>query len=281
MNGNYTRKKAIFLVGDGNNAKGTFQVMLSNLIGFDNVASLKVNEFDHDFKLGVLEGKTLVIGDDVPVGVNIEDSSNFNSVVTGDSVLVNIKNKQPFRTVYRCTVIQSTNGMPRFKNKTGGTNRRLLIVPFNADFNGEKENPDIKEKYLNDKKVLEYILYKAINLDFKKFIIPQVSAKMLEEYKQDNDPVYDFKVVEFDTWNVDKVAQVVVYYRYKLFCENSGYRPLSERKFYKTFEQHLSKKWKKDRARYYSVADLQNKVGHFEPTLLPHGELKQSYIKVV
>ncbi|MBF0737418.1 DNA primase [Staphylococcus arlettae] len=281
LNGNYTRKKAIFLVGDGNNGKGTFQVMLSNLIGFDNVASLKVNEFDHDFKLGVLEGKTLVIGDDVPVGVNVEDSSNFNSVVTGDSVLVNIKNKQPFRTVYRCTVIQSTNGMPRFKNKTGGTNRRLLIVPFNADFNGDKENTDIKEKYLKDKKVLEYILYKAINLDFKKFIIPQVSSKMLEEYKQDNDPVYDFKVVEFDTWNVDKVSQAIVYYRYKLFCENSGYRPLSERKFYKTFEQHLSKKWRKDRARYYSVADLQNKVGYFEPTLLPNGEPRQSYIKVV
>lgn len=279
LNGNYTRKKAIFLVGDGNNGKGTFQVMLSNLIGFDNVASLKVNEFDHDFKLGVLEGKTLVIGDDVPVGVNVEDSSNFNSVVTGDSVLVNIKNKQPFRTVYRCTVIQSTNGMPRFKNKTGGTNRRLLIVPFNADFNGNKENTDIKEKYLKDKKVLEYILYKAINMDFKKFIIPQVSAKMLEEYKQDNDPVYDFKVVEFDTWNVDKIPKSVVYFRYKIFCENSGYHALSERKFYKSFNQYLSKSWIEDRARFYSVADLQNKVGHFEPTLLPHGDLKRAYIK--
>ncbi|MCE4976606.1 nucleoside triphosphatase [Staphylococcus hominis] len=278
LNGNYTRKKAIFFVGDGNNAKGTFQVMLSNLIGFDNVASLKVNEFDQEFKLGVLEGKTLVIGDDVPVGVNIEDSSNFNSVVTGDSVLVNIKNKQPYRTVYRCTVIQSTNGMPRFKNKTGGTNRRLLIVPFNANFNGAKENPDIKEKYLNNRKVLEYILYKAINLDFKKFIVPQVSAKLLEEYKQDNDPVYDFKVTEFDTWKVDKVPKSVVYYRYKVFCENSGYHALSERKFYKSFNQYLSKNWIEDRKRFYSVADLQSKVGYFESTLVPSGELKRAYI---
>lgn len=278
LNGNYTRKKAIFLVGGGNNAKGTFQTLLSNLIGFINVANLKVNEFDHEFKLGVLEGKTLVIGDDVPVGVNIEDSSNFNSVVTGDSVLVNIKNKQPYRAVFRCTVIQSTNGMPRFKNKTGGTNRRLLIVPFNADFNGMKENPDIKEKYLNNKEVLEYVLYKAINLDFKKFIVPQVSAEMLEEYKQDNDPVYDFKVTEFDTWKIDKVPKAVVYFRYKVFCENSGYRALSERKFYKAFNQYLSKNWDEERARFYSVADMQNKVGYFEPTLVPNGELKRSYI---
>ncbi|MDE1710054.1 phage/plasmid primase, P4 family [Staphylococcus cohnii] len=278
LNGNYTRKKAIFLVGDGNNAKGTFQTLLTNLIGFDNVASLKVNEFDQEFKLGVLEGKTLVIGDDVPVGVNIEDSSNFNSVVTGDPVLVNIKNKQPYRTVFRTTVIQSTNGMPRFKNKTGGTNRRLLIVPFNADFNGTKENPDIKEKYLADKKVLEYVLHKAINLNFNKFILPRVSAELLEEYVQDNDPVYDFKVTEFDKWNVDKVPKTIVYYRYKFFCERSGYKPLSEREFCKSFERYLGKNWKVDKPRYYSVNDLQAKVGHFDPTLLPHGEQKQSYI---
>lgn len=278
LNGNYTRKKAIFLVGDGNNGKGTFQNLLSNLIGFDNVASLKVNEFDQEFKLGVLEGKTLVIGDDVPVGVNIEDSSNFNSVVTGDSVLVNIKNKQPYRAVFRTTVIQSTNGMPRFKNKTGGTNRRLLIVPFNADFNGTKENADIKEKYLCDKNVLEYVLHKAINLEFDKFIEPRISAKMLEEYKQDNDPVYDFKVTEFDEWKIEKVPKSVVYYRYKNFCEHSGYRPLSERKFYKSFENYLSTHWKVEKPRYYSVNELQSKIGYFEPTLLPHGEQKQSYV---
>ncbi|MEB8097767.1 phage/plasmid primase, P4 family [Staphylococcus xylosus] len=278
LNGNYTRKKAIFLVGDGNNAKGTFQTLLTNLIGFDNVASLKVNEFDQEFKLGVLEGKTLVIGDDVPVGVNIEDSSNFNSVITGDPVLVNIKNKQPYRTVFRTTVIQSTNGMPRFKNKTGGTNRRLLIVPFNADFNGAKENPYIKEKYLADKKVLEYVLHKAINLNFNKFIVPRASAELLEEYIQDNDPVYDFKVTEFDKWKIDKVPKTVVYYKYKIFCERSGYRPLSERKFCKSFEHYLDKSWKVERPRYYSVNDLQVKVGHFEPTLLPHGEQKISYV---
>lgn len=278
LNGNYTRKKAIFLVGDGNNAKGTFQELLINLVGFSNVTSLKVNEFDHDFKLSSLEGKTLVIGDDVPVGVNIEDSSNFNSVVTGEAVNVNVKNKQGYTTVYRCTVIQSTNGMPRFKNKSGGTNRRLLIVPFNADFNGTKENPDIKEKYLADKKVLEYVLHKAINLNFNKFKLPRVSSEMLEEFKQDNDPVYDFKVTEFDNWEIESVPKTVVYSRYKIFCEYSGYRPLSERKFCRSFEVYLGKAWEVGRPRYPSVERLQKKIGYFDPTLLKKGDQKISYV---
>ncbi|MDN8943458.1 phage/plasmid primase, P4 family, partial [Staphylococcus aureus] len=104
-----------------------FQELLSNVIGYSNIASLKVNEFDERFKLSVLEGKTAVIGDDVPVGVYVDDSSNFKSVVTGDPVLVEFKNKPLYRATFKCTVIQSTNGMPKFKDKTGGTLRRLLI----------------------------------------------------------------------------------------------------------------------------------------------------------
>lgn len=86
-----THVKSNILVGNGNNGKGTFQELLSNVIGYSNIASLKVNEFDERFKLSVLEGKTAVIGDDVPVGVYVDDSSNFKSVVTGDPVLVEFK----------------------------------------------------------------------------------------------------------------------------------------------------------------------------------------------
>ena len=51
--------------------------------------------------------------------------------------------------------------MPKFKDKTGGTLRRLLIVPFNANFNGIKENLKIKEDYIKNQQVLEYVLYKS------------------------------------------------------------------------------------------------------------------------
>nr|WP_275590126.1 MULTISPECIES: phage/plasmid primase, P4 family [unclassified Mammaliicoccus] len=268
MNGNYTRKKAIFLVGDGNNGKGSFQQLLSNLIGFNNIASLKANEFEHEFKLSVLEGKTAVIGDDVPVGIIIEDSSNFKSVVTGDSVLVNVKNKQPYRAEFRCTVIQSSNGMPKFKDKTGGNNRRLLIVPFQADFNGLIENVDIKEKYLKDEQVLEYVLYKAIHLDFDKFITPKASQEMLELYKQDNDPVYDFKLNVFDEWNVRRVPKYIVYGFYKIFCQDNGYYPLSDRKFHRQFRGYLNDSWDCDARSKISWEELIDHIGDLDTNRL-------------
>ena len=243
LNGNYTRRKAIFLIGEGNNGKGTFQELITNLVGLKNVASLKVNEFDQRFRLSVLEGKTVVIGDDVPVNVYIDDSSNFNSVVTGDVVSVEQKNRQPYETRYKCTIIQSTNGMPKFRNKTDGTIRRLVIVPFNANFNGKVENTRIKTEYIKDKEVLEYVLHKAINMDFEDFDIPRVSMNELELFKQDNDPVLDFKVSVFDEWTITKVPKCVVYDLYKKFCDDNGYRHLSERQFNKQFKSYLGNEW--------------------------------------
>ncbi|MBU6130496.1 DNA primase [Staphylococcus aureus] len=246
LNGNYTRKKAIFLVGDGNNGKGTFQELISQVIGEENIASLKVNEFDERFKLSVLEGKTAVIGDDVPVGVYVDDSSNFKSVVTGDPVLVEFKNQPLYRATFKCTVIQSTNGMPSFKDKTSGTLRRLLIVPFNANFNGQSENFKIKDQYVKNQKVLEYVLYRAINMGFDTFDVPDASHKMLDLYKQDNDPVYEFKINVFDEWLLRKIPKYIVYGFYKEFCKNNGYFPISERKFHKQFKSYLSDDWKTD-----------------------------------
>lgn len=256
LNGNYSRKKAFFLVGDGNNGKGTLQELIINLIGLKNIAALKVNQFEERFQLSTLEGKTAVIGDDVPANVYIDDSSNFNSVTTGDVVQVEFKNKQPYNAIFRCSVIQSTNGMPKFRNKTDGTIRRVVIVPFNANFNGKVEDFKIKDEYIKDEKVLQYVLHKAINMDFEKFDIPKSSSIELEKFKQDNDPILDFKLTVFDDWNINKAPKYVVYGFYKEFCSDNGYKPVSNRMFYRQFEKHLGGGWDTDKQARFPKGSL-------------------------
>lgn len=243
LNGNYTRKKSIFLLGEGNNGKGTFQDLLINLIGFKNVASLKVNEFDERFKLSLLEGKTVVIGDDVQAGVKIDDSSNFNSVVTGDSVQVEQKNKPMYNTVYRCAVIQSTNGMPTFKNKTTGTLRRLIIVPFNADFNGEQENFAIKETYIKTKEVLEYVLYKAINLDFERFSVPGAAEQQLKEFEIDNNNIYEFYTYYMKDNEIKTFPKFYLHNLFAKFAKNNNYDFVPIRKFFKELAKITGNEW--------------------------------------
>lgn len=118
VNGNVSHQKAIMLVGNvfGNNGKGTFQQLLINLVGQNNYATMRVEEFDIRFQLSRLEGKTLVIGDDISPEY-IEHSSNFNSVITNDPVTIEHKGKDAYPRQLFCTVIQSCNEMPRFQKK--------------------------------------------------------------------------------------------------------------------------------------------------------------------
>lgn len=235
LNGNYTRKKAIFLYSEnGSSGKGTFQRLIQNLVGANNIGSLKVNQFDERFKLAMLAGKTVCIGDDIPPDVYIKDSSNFNSVVTGDPVTIEFKGRDGYTATLRCTVIQSCNGLPNFHNK-GGTMRRIVIVPFNNQFTGSSDNWKIKDDYLARQDVLEYVLYRALQLNFERFSIPKSSIQALKEFEQDNDPLVGFKESFFDQQEVTKIPTYYLYSFYKQYCKDNSFRPIGQAKFTRRF----------------------------------------------
>lgn len=257
LNGNFSRRKSIWLVGSGNNGKGTYQALIKNLVGAKNVATLKLPDFQGRFNLSMLEEKTVCIGDDVPAGFYIDDSSNFNSVVTGDDVMVEEKNKPAYSTNFQMTVIQSTNGMPKIHNKTEGTYRRIVIVPFSANFKGQGDNWKIKDEYIKNKSVLEYVLYQAINLDFERFTIPKESENLMSDYRQVNDPLVDFKENVFNSLNLNKIPFYIVYGYYKDFCHDNNFQPMSKIKFSKEFESLLGDGWSKY-SKKYSKGEINN-----------------------
>ena len=191
INPNHTREKMAILYGEGNNGKGTFQAMLTNLIGIENISTLTPHDFSGEFKLEMLQGKVCNIGDDIS-NKYLDDVSNLMSIVTGDPVAVNRKGKSVITARFKLLNIFSANKLPKVRNKSQGAYRRLLIIPFNADFNGQVQDRRIKEEYLKNKIILEYILYKALHLDFEKFSTTKATDEMLEEYKEDNDYLYSF-----------------------------------------------------------------------------------------
>lgn len=186
INPNYTRKKIGFLVGaSGNNGKGTYQMLLVNLIGKKNVSTLKPNEFSEKFKTAQIIGKVCNIGDDIG-DAYLDDISNLMSIATGDGITVEEKGQKAFSIYTRAFCLFSGNSLPRARNKTGWI-RRMLIIPFNADFSGTVENSDIKEKFVSDKNVLEYVLFRALNLEFEQFSKSKAVEDALREYNKHND----------------------------------------------------------------------------------------------
>ncbi len=275
LNGNYTRRKAILLNSElGNSGKGTFQSLIANLVGQHNVATLKVNEFGERFAMSRLMGKSVCIGDDNPSGY-IRDSSNFNSVVTGDVVNIEYKGKDSFTTQLTPTVIQSFNGLPHFSNK-GGTYRRMLIVPFRQHYQGNSDNWKIKDIYLKRADVLEYVLFKALNVysDFDKFIVPDVSNQALNEFEKENDPIKEFVDEEFRQWDVARISTKAVYIAYTRYCSENGYAATSRSKFVRQI-QNILEDYNKGKVRmsFNEYSDLYSKVNNLPIRLLSNVDL--------
>ena len=246
INPNHTREKMAILYGEGNNGKGTFQAMLTNLIGIENISTLTPHDFSGEFKLEMLQGKVCNIGDDIS-NKYLDDVSNLMSIVTGDPVAVNRKGKSVITARFKLLNIFSANKLPKVRNKSQGAYRRLLIIPFNADFNGQVQDRRIKEEYLKNKIILEYILYKALHQDFEKFSTTKATDEMLEEYKEDNDYLYSFEkdwYVHRKLPEVERVPLPLVKIEFNNYLDTNSYDYKITGSFGKDLAVHLNNIYK-------------------------------------
>lgn len=181
-----------FYSEQGSTGKSTFQALLTNLVGKRNVASLKIREFEENFKLASAYGKGLIIGDDNhPKSFN-ETSENFKSVITGDNVLIEAKREKPFLYYFMALVVQSMNGLPKFADVSDGLLRRLRVIKFNHSYKGQKKNRNIKDKYIKDPRLLEYIACKALDYDSQDFVETKESQEAIRGLALENDKVLQF-----------------------------------------------------------------------------------------
>lgn len=186
-------KSIWFYSESGNNGKGTVGQLIKNLLGAGNYSSLNVNDFKHEFKKVALLTAVANIADENNVGEYIDAVTDYKLSVTGDDIFINIKNKQPVPFQFLGLNIQMMNGLPKTQDKTDSFYRRLLIVPFIKSFTNNGERGYIKTDYINRKEVLEYVLFKALTLPFfESFIVSAESVTVLEQYKEKNNPVFDF-----------------------------------------------------------------------------------------
>ncbi|WP_078598319.1 DNA primase family protein [Evansella clarkii] len=215
-------KSIWFYSESGNNGKGTVGQLIKNLLGKGNYSSLSVIDFNHEFKKQDLLGVAANIADENDVDKYIDSVKDYKASITGDDVIINRKHKDPVRVQFRGLNIQMMNGLPKTKDKTGSFYRRLIIVPFIKSFTNNGEKNYIKSDYIARKEVLEYVLYKALSLEFDEFSVPQASAYLLDQYREKNNPVLDFWNELREEFKWDLIPKQFLYDLYQKWFERSN-----------------------------------------------------------
>lgn len=136
------------------------------------------------------------------------------AVITGDTIQVNRKFKAPISFKFKGFMVQCLNEMPRVKDKSDSFYRRQLFIPFTKCFTGA-ERKYIKDDYLKRKEVVEYVMYKVLNMNYYEFDVPEACKTALEEYKEFNDPVRQFMAEIMPELQWDFVPFTFLYDLYK------------------------------------------------------------------
>ena len=238
VNPNKTRRKIAIMLGNGTNGKSTFRQMMINLIGDINISVSTPHELQSRFGLTSLEGKICNYGDEVGTKP-LDEMDKLKSISSGESVNYERKNKDVRNYDFKTLLMFNSNEIPPIKDKSDAVLNRLLIIPFKANFEGVKDE-SIKDEKLNNKIILEYILYTALHLDFDKFIIPEAVKKQLLNYRKENDSVFSFMLYYMDK-GYHHVSCFPVRYLtddYENFCYENGYN--TRKRIGNVFTKHLN-----------------------------------------
>ena len=225
-------RKCFILTGNGKNGKSTLLDILKELLGKENISSVSLDELNDRFKTFQLDGKLANIGDDIS-DKYIEDNSVFKKLVTGETVNVERKGRDPYDFENYSKLIFSCNNLPRINDLSDGLKSRLMFIPFNAKFSADDSDydPFIKDKLMTNDS-LEYLLklgLDALNrtLYRKEFTKVKVVEDAWKEYERINNPILEF----IEEHKIENESVNDVFRQYQVWCVESGLKAVSKSKF--------------------------------------------------
>lgn len=258
--------KAFILTGDKSNGKSTYLSMVQNLLGEENICALDLKELGDRFKTAEMFGKLANIGDDIGDEF-IANPAVFKKLVTGDRVSAERKGQNPFEFNNYSKFLFSANQIPRIKDKTGAVQRRLVIIPFDANFSKDKKgfDPTIKHK-LKSAETMEYLINLGLAglkriLENRGFTDSDRVKKALDDYEEDNNPILGFfKECEDEDFHIEDNTTDLVYSRYQEYCLANNLQAMSKAAFTRQIARNLHlhtevRRIGKKTARFYVAGD--------------------------
>ena len=240
---NLNKKVAFFLYDENTNTgKSTFSQLLSNLIGEENTSGLDLEQIEERFSPATAEGKALIIGDDNDREMNIDKSNNFKRITSGELMTVERKGENAYETRFNTTIVQSMNGLPKFKTVDKGLLGRIRVIRFAKEYKDNKDlNPRVKEEYIYNQELLEYIAYIAINTDLSTIVNTDESMEILKDLATLGDPIktfYDEVIINLSTTTLPPDILFKVFKDWAEFEE--GIKPkISQRSFTNKLKEHM------------------------------------------
>jgi putative DNA primase/helicase len=233
-------QKSFVFVGAPNAGKSTLLAVAQEiLLGSENVSNIAWQSLGDRFNKAELFGKLANIFADLPSKA-IDDNGLFKALTGEDYITAERKNKDPFSFKPYARFLFSCNDIPRnYGDRSDGFFRRLILIRFSRSVPKQKRDAGLREKLATESDgIFMWALEGLKRLMSNGYCFTETAATKaeLEKYKTESSSSLSFASVYLAAEDGAVVARDEVYERYKAFCNDSGFKSLSQTMFNRDIE---------------------------------------------
>ena len=206
---------------------------------------------NNNFAGSSMYAKMANIVDDLP-NMEIEDTGNIKSAVTGGYLEIEEKGKGSHSVRMQTPFIIASNHYPKFKESGKQINKRLHIIPFEYSFkNDERLTVSESTNIIYSDNAKEYILKLAIDTLANMlnrngaYITPnERSDRSIEMFTENSNPLSEYLELKDIDYFLNTPG-TIVYKDYKIWCSNNFVRnPIDKSDFITIIESQYNVVWK-------------------------------------
>lgn len=241
----YWIQKGMIFVGGGANGKTTLLKIIEMVAGEKNYSAISMNDFQNENHRSQLEGKLMNICDELPIST-VKNTEMFKKLMGGTVTM-----RRLYTNVRQITNMAkfffSCNELPDIYDRSNGLFRRLIIIPFQAQFSMEKgtADPGILKRISKELPGVFNLAYEAYRGVLKRGHMTESESATteLKAYKSDLNWMEEWFYETFEVldWK-DKenfIHWKVFFEKYINECQQSGERSMSKRKFFSQVRSFL------------------------------------------
>lgn len=235
-NGNNTLKeeKVLLLYGTGANGKSVFFEIVNALLGSENISNYSLQSITSDsaYYRAKLANKLVNYASEIN---GKHDAGIFKQMASGEAIEARLPYGQPHILYQYAKLIFNCNELPKDTEQTNAFFRRFLIIPFDVTIPEPKQDKNLHTKIIESELsgVFNWVL-EGLNrlLSQKRFSDCEAAQKAVERYRTESDSVKMFiNENQYEKSTDDYELTKDLYNKYKIFCSEDGYRPVSKVNF--------------------------------------------------
>jgi P4 family phage/plasmid primase-like protien len=237
--GKVLTETAVFLIGGGRNGKSTWLNTIAAVLGTYSrtmdISVLTTAKQNRGAAFAELKGRRLVYAGELEQGARLSVST-LKQICSTDKVTGERKYCAPAEFTPSHSLILCSNYLPKIGADDEGCWRRILTVPFRADFNGKQEIKNYSS-YLVERAggaIMQWILdgSKAFLENGGRLQKPDVVDEATQHYRESEDWLQGFldECCTLDHGN-SRIRSRVLYEQYRAFATGAGDYCRRERDF--------------------------------------------------